>query len=483
MRFLILAGDRAKDLDPAQALVMYERALSLAPEGDPVRAEILHDLGFVEFTRGRYGRSRDLLQEAIPALRAAGKPARAADANVLLPLVLHTIAPSTAHQRLLDEAIVELEGLPPGKELVGAYAMRAGWDSASGMNLEAIGWANKSLFLAEELGLPESPMARINRGRARWWSGDVGGPEDIRLGIDLALEQGSVLLAAYGYEDLSSARSESEGPSAGLRELDAGAALALKSGVLDAAELIDVNRTDLLRALGRWDEAMDTATNYLAGDREDGNAGIQLGCQLLVCDLSTWRGDLDRASELPHDVNLAVRAFGQAQIVVYGLSIVANLALATGNVDRAVGVLHELEAYPNVREALYYAECLPQLVRLALRAVGIEFAHQLAMGVPESPKALPRISIEMVEAQLAEARGELDRAVELYASAEEGWRMFSVPERAQSLLGRGRCLLAMDDPGAAAVLRDAGKVFASLKAELYMPEVNSLLEQAVARSS
>ena len=84
LRFLVLAGDRAKGLDPARAGVMYERALSLAPEGDPIRGEILHDLGYVEFQRGRYRRSRDLLQEAIPALYAAGKPARAADVKVFL---------------------------------------------------------------------------------------------------------------------------------------------------------------------------------------------------------------------------------------------------------------------------------------------------------------------------------------------------------------------------------------------------------------
>ena len=41
----------------------------------------------------------------------------------------------------------------------------------------------------------------------------------------------------------------------------------------------------------------------------------------------------------------------------------------------------------------------------------------------------------------------------------------------------------MGEPEAAAVLREADEVFASLKAELYIPEVSSLLEQAVARSS
>ena len=69
--------------------------------------------------------------------------------------------------------------------------------------------------------------------------------------------------------------------------------------------------------------------------------------------------------------------------------------------------------------------------------------------------ALRRFSNDMVEAQLEEARGEFARAVELYASSEEGWRAFSVPERAQSLLGRGRCLFAIGDPEALAVLHEA----------------------------
>jgi class 3 adenylate cyclase/tetratricopeptide (TPR) repeat protein len=484
LRFLVLAGARARSLDPAQALVMYERALSLAHEGDPVRAEILASLGLVEFLRGRFGRSRDLLEEAIPALHAAGQPARAADAKALLPIVMGTIAPADADRRLLDEAIVELEGLPPGKELVETYAKRAGWDSSTGLNLEAIGWADKSLSLSAELGRADDPWARISRGRARWWSGDTDGMDDIRRGIDLALEQGSSLLAAYGHADLAGALWESTGPARALRELDAGAALARRSGVIEAAESIELgSRPWVLFTLGRWDELMDVTTAHLAEKHEDEDLQIRLRCQEVVCEVSTWRGDLARASELSHTVHRAVRAFDEAEFVVSGLSVVANLALAAGDVDRAVSVLHELEAYPNIREASDYADLLPQNTRVALGAVGIEFANQLATGVPESPFALRRLSLEMVDAQLAEARGLFDRALDLYASAEEGWRTFSIPERAQSLVGRGRCLLEMGDPEAAAALREAREVFGSIGAKLYIPEVDSLLEEAVARSS
>ena len=160
LRFLVLAGDRATSLDPAQAQVMYERALSLAPEGDPVRAETLASLGYVEFLLGRFGRSRELLEEAIPALHAAGQPARAAEVKCLLPIVIGTIAPADVDEGLLDEAIVELERLPSGTELVGAYAKRAGLDSSKGLNLEAIGWADKSLCPgggARSCGRPVGP--------------------------------------------------------------------------------------------------------------------------------------------------------------------------------------------------------------------------------------------------------------------------------------------------------------------------------------
>ena len=482
LRFLVLAGDRASSLDPRQAVVGYERALELAPEGDPVRAEILASLGVVEFLRGRFGRSRDFLEEAIPALRAACRPARAAEVKGFLPIVMGTIAPADAHRRLLDEAIEELEELPPGKELVGAYAKRAGWDSSTGLNLEAIGWADKALSLSATLGLADDPWARICRGRARWWSGDSDGMDDIRRGIDLALEQGSILFAAYGHNDLGEALRVSTGPASALRELDEGVTLARRSGLIEAAESIEFgSRPSVLYSLGRWEELIDVTTAYLVEQHEDANPQVRLACQETVCGVLTWRGDLARASELSHVVHHAVRAFDDASFTAGGLSVVANLALAVGAVERAASVLHELEAYPSIREAWGYADSLPQNTRVALEAAGIQFAQQLATGVRESP--LSRISLGMVEAQLAEALGEFDRAAELYRSAEEGWRTFSVPERAQSLLGRGRCLLAMGKPGAADPLRGAREVFGGLGAELYLPEVDALLEEAHAQGS
>ncbi len=248
------------------------------------------------------------------------------------------------------------------------------------------------------------------------------------------------------------------------------------------AEFSEVmGRSEALYMLGRWEEMLDVSAAYLGDDRQDA-AQIRIGCQTLVCSVATWRGDLARATGLSHVLHHAATEF-DAPWPVVELGVVAELALASGDIDRSVKVLHELEAHTNMREDWTNVAFLPAIARVALGAIGVEFAHQLVSDIPDSPMALRRISREMVEAELAEARGDLDRAVELYGSAEKGWKTFSIPEQAQSLLGRGRCLLATGNTECEAALREARGVFSSLKAELFLPEVDLLLVQAAARSS
>jgi hypothetical protein len=71
-----------------------------------------------------------------------------------------------------------------------------------------------------------------------------------------------------------------------------------------------------------------------------------------------------------------------------------------------------------------------------------------------------------------------------YAEAEERWRTFgAVFERAQALLGRGRCLLASGRPGAEQPLREAREVFVRLGAAPLVADADALLERALAATS
>jgi len=57
-----------------------------------------------------------------------------------------------------------------------------------------------------------------------------------------------------------------------------------------------------------------------------------------------------------------------------------------------------------------------------------------------------------------------------------------VPEQAHSLLGQGRCLVALGHPGAGEPLRQARQVFAGLRAQPLAAEADALLGRAGSRA-
>ena len=481
LRFLVLSGDRAANLDPTRAATSYEQALQHAPAGHPVRPKILIGLANVEYLRARFGRARELLEEATPQLQNAGDLAPAAEAKVHLYRARRAIEPTGSDLDLLDEAISDLEALPPGRALLTAYAYRAGRKALDGLFPEAIVQASRAISLAEDVNLPVAPDAFRERGHARCFSGDLDGLDDIRHGIELALEQGLMGEAAYGHNDLALVLAQSSGPAEALIELEAGASFARRSGILEAAVFLEqTTRPELLFDLGRWDDVLRDTTGFLANRGEDAQARLQ--CQIVICDMATWRHDFVRASHAADEIAELVTDYGVNQAHA-GLGAIAHMALATGDLQRAANVLQQLDGHPHVGKSYNFNIYLPELVRIAIEAVGVEFAQQLASDPPPSPLERARVAREMVMAELAEARGELEDAAVLYSSAEQGWRVFSVPERAQALLGQGRCLMELGKPEAASVLKDAREVFASLGAQRFIPETDALLERAMRLSS
>ena len=482
LHFLVLSGDRAANLDPPQAARAYEQALQHAPSGHPERPAILVKLAQVEYSMARLGRARDLLVEAIGEFDSAGDPTSTAEAKVLLYRTRRSTEPSQADLEFLDEAISDLEGLPPGRALLTAYAFRASWDTGNGLLREAIEGTSKAIALAEDLRLPADPRAFRERGHARFFSGDVDGLDDTRRAIVLAKEQGLMSEAAYGHNDLALALMQSSGPAEALRELDVGVSLARRSGILEAAIFLEqTTRPELLFDLGRWDDVFRDTAAFLADPGEDRQARVQ--CQIVICGLASWRHDFERASGAAEEIAAFLDDDINAQSFIGGRNAIANLALATGDVQGAASLLQGSDWRPQVRESYNFTIYLPELVRTAIEAVDVEFARRLAGDVPSSPLERQRVAYAMAQAELAEARGDHEDAAELYSSAEQGWRVFSVPERAQALLGRGRCLLELRKPEAVAVLKEAREVFASLGAQLIIPETDALLERAMRLSS
>lgn len=156
----------------------------------------------------------------------------------------------------------------------------------------------------------------------------------------------------------------------------------------------------------------------------------------------------------------------------------ANAALAylsVGKPQHAGSLLAELERTPDVRQELYYAAHLPDMVRTALACGDAALGARLVEGVePRTP--LREHALRAGRATLAEAGGELEQAASLYAEAAERWQAFgNVPERGHALLGRSRCLLALGRaPDAASPLRQAQEIFAGLRAKPALMEAEAL---------
>jgi tetratricopeptide (TPR) repeat protein len=463
----------------------YERALELAPPGHPRRPQIHLGLAEVTFHLNRFEAARGFAEQAIAGFQGAGEHARAADSRTLLYMALGALGVSHDEQEgTLAQAIDELEALPPGPELVHAYAMRASFEYVVDRDHAAIAWADKAVSVAEQLGLALDPRSLRVRGAARWFTGDQGGLDDLQRAIALARERGLVREAALGHNELSNVLAVSRGPAEGLRALDEGVELARRSGhPAIAVDLEAYSRQELLYDLGRWSDLISEAHAYLAGDRAEIGAQSRTTLRILVCEISIWRGDLSRASEVVDGLAESLIAANEPQLFVSGYDVLAHLAIARGDAPAAADILRRVVESSMIRSSWSFAGHLPELTRLTLMALGLDAASELAGDAGKHETELSRVASRMVEAELAEARGELDRAADLYAEAEVGWRIFSVPERAQALLGRGRCRLAQGDLAATDDLRSAREVFASLDARRFLSEVDALLQRSVGLSA
>ena len=112
-RFLVLAGDRALDLDRDGAEVLYRRAVDLLPAGTVRHGEALLKLGEAVQLSSRFEEARDIIERAVQELEESGEARQSASAYGLLGNVSFQLGRVEAMQDALDRALVLLEVLHP----------------------------------------------------------------------------------------------------------------------------------------------------------------------------------------------------------------------------------------------------------------------------------------------------------------------------------------------------------------------------------
>ncbi len=480
IRYLALAGERALPLDVGRAEASLARALALAPAGHPERASLLERWAQAAQQQNRLQETRGALEEALALYRQQ-------DASVAAGRVLTALASALAIlgdprvEELLGEALALLEAEPPGPELVAAHAALAGLRAVGSAFREAIAAAERSLALAAELGLPEPARALGMRGAARAELGERQGLEDMRRALALALEQGQGRAAAVLHNNLAITSWQYEGPRAALDGCREGIDFCERRGITELALGIAAMSPTFLAESGGTEQALAEALPLAERLEAAGNIN-SVEPRSLQLRLLAERGAHEHAPAAD-ELLATARESGQPQMYAQAFTVAARLLLAQGHRQRANALLVELVQVPEIHADAYYAAALPTLVRTALALRQPELAHRL-VGDAEPRTPLAEHALHAARAQLAEAAEQHADAAAQYAEAAERWREFgNVPERAYALLGQGRSLAALGQPGAQEPLVEARELFASMGYRPALAETDALLERKTAAAS
>jgi tetratricopeptide (TPR) repeat protein len=481
-RYLMLAGDRAMGIDVQAAERHYARALRLTGDTGPSRAELLARHGEALRQRGRFPEAVRAYEQAIELFRARGDVIELARAIYGYALVLQWLGDHSRARNLSAEALALVEPLGPSPGLVQALTGEAGARMVWGDQRQAIERADRALALAAQLGLPEPAPALGFRGAARDSLGDAGGLEDMRTALETATAQGLGRDAAILYNNLAQSTWLVQGPRRYLELAREGSRFARRRGIDEIALSLDAAIVGALADLGSLQEAVSLAQALASRLEETGNLLTLLEVRSAQLRALNIQGEVESAIALGQWVSERAREIAHPQVLAFTYPPAAEHRVAQGDTPGAVALLSELSKAGSTWESAPCAANLATAIRAALAVGQPGLATGLA-GTLQPRHPLEQHAVTTARALLAEQRGQHAEAAELFADAAGRWEQFEVPwERAQALLGRGRCLLALGQPTAAA-LRAARDIFASLGARAALTEVDRLLAQATAATA
>jgi tetratricopeptide (TPR) repeat protein len=454
VRFLLLAGDRAEQLDTQAAEAYYRRAFDLSADDERSRANAQAKLAGMLVQRGDVEEGIEAWEAAIASLRKFDEPSAAANMR-RLSSTLWARGDMSRSRILGDEAVTILERTP-GPELVAAYGSAAFLEALGGRFLEAAPLIDKGLAVAAELGVVDVIELLGARAASRGYQGDPAALDDCREARDIGLQLGLGRGTAVAMNNLA----DGTGYFVGLRPAralwDEGIEFSRARG-LTYSEMW--NRGERLRALyhlGDWDEVRAEADEVVRWEQGHGGGQLEVFGHVYLADVLVHCGAVADATAHVDALMPRARASGDPQVLVPGLAIAALVASARGDDRRALDYVAELEALTRETSG-WRSYCLVWPARIATAAGELQLAEAFLEGT-EDASAWNTCARLTALAMLAEARGDAVEASVQFREAAEHWDEYgSVVEQGYALLGLGRC-------GDAKALREGEAIFAGLGA-------------------
>jgi class 3 adenylate cyclase/tetratricopeptide (TPR) repeat protein len=479
-RFLILAGDRALELDVGKAEKYYGQALELIATGEPERASVLGKRAEAAWLAGRLPEAEREYEEAIAGFRHHGDPVRAGGAMVELVAALRDQGETSRARALLAEAVELLEREPPGEELALAYVHKARDDMLSGRAQDCLESSEKAIALSRALGL-ENHVARTLqfRGFARFELGDEKGIEDLRESLRISLELGLGYYTVTAYGNLADLVWTTEGPAQALELFRAAVDFGRRRGIAFKAKWVEAESLWTLYDLGGWVELLATADELIRWDERYGGSQVGVMALSYKAHVLVGQGKTAEAGSLMTDFLPRARAIEDPQVLAPALVIAARIEEARAEPVAALSLIEEFEKSTR-NDARFRNINLPDALRVATRAGALDVAERLFEGA-RGTAARDRLAVLTGRAVLAEAHSELEDAADRFAEAAPAWGDYGhALEHGQSLLGLGRCRLALGQADANSMLIAARDVFARLGAGPLLGEADGQLGEAMA---
>jgi class 3 adenylate cyclase/tetratricopeptide (TPR) repeat protein len=476
-RALVLAGDRAGDLDLPAARAAYKRALPLLPAPSEEHALVLLKLGDATMMGAMFEESRAALVEGAQELEAVGSLRRAGEAYGMLGRTYFQIGRGDETERALRRALGLLEALPPGPELVDVYGRMASTETLNGNPPgAALAWADKAIGLGEELGLRRELVRAYQwRGLMRCELGDLGGVEDLEHGLHEALELGVWDQVVPAFTNRADVAWRAEGPKAALDLHDTAIAFRVDRGGAPPIWTL-AESCWMLYDSGGWDELLRHAEDVRHHEQQHGMGQPGAMVETYAAFVLMYRGEHEQNAELAVRLRRYASDIDDPQVTGPALVASALLAETQGSTADSIAFIAEF-CTATEKRPYFRAQNATDAVRVACRGGDLVLAERVLENVITA-MTRDRLSTVAGRAAIAEARGEHESALEGYEEASAGWASYGCPlEQGFALAGAGRCLVALDRPAeAAARFDDAHAVFETLGAR-------QLVDQTAARTA
>jgi tetratricopeptide (TPR) repeat protein len=273
----------------------------------------------------------------------------------------------------------------------------------------------------------------------------------MRRALERSREEGKSREAASTYANFGVVMEHYEGPEAAVIAARDGIEFCERRGIADAALGQAAYRSIFLVESGLPEQALLEAESLAEQAEASGHFPTLNAARCVQLRVLAQRGDGAKAIAAAERLVSRARESGIEPEMALAFNAAAQLLLAAGRPEQAKSLLGELEQVTGLETGL-----LPQVVRSALAVSAVEMATRLVESA-EAQTPLREHALVASRAQLAEHGGQTAEAATLYAEAAARWRAFgNVPERGYALLGQGRCLAALGEPGAEQPLCEAG---------------------------